>query len=80
MKERKIRLQSVEDAKKFVQITTECDFDVDLYDNSIVVDAKSIIGVLSMDLRHVLIVRYAGENKNLEAFLDEHMNGIEKIA
>ena len=80
MKERKIRLQSVEDAKKFVTLTTECDFDVDLYDNSIVVDAKSIIGVLSMDLRHVLTVRYSGENEELEAFLDEHMKGIEKIA
>lgn len=80
MKERKIRLQSVEDAKEFVALTTECDFDVDLYYNSIVVDAKSIIGVLSMDLRHVLTVRYIGENKKLEAFLDEHMKGIEKIA
>ena len=40
MKERKIRLKSVEDAKNFVKVTTECDFDVDLYDNSIVIDAK----------------------------------------
>lgn len=80
MKERKIRLQSVEDAKKFVTLTTEFDFDVDLYDNSIVVDAKSIIGVLSMDLRHVLTVKYIGENEKLEAFLDEHMKGVEKIA
>ena len=53
---------------------------MDLYDNSIVVHAKSIIGVLSMDLRHVLIVKYIGENEKLEAFLDEHMKGIEKIA
>ena len=80
MKERKIRLLSVEDAKNFVKVTTGCDFDVDLYDNSIVIDAKSIIGVLSMDLRHVLTVRYSGKNEKLEAFLDKHMKGIEKIA
>lgn len=80
MKERKIRLQSVEDAKNFVKVTTECDFDVDLCDNSIIIDAKSIIGVLSMDLRHVLMVRYYGENEALEAFLDDHMDGIVKIA
>ena len=30
MKERKIRLKSVEDAKNFVKVTTGCDFDVDL--------------------------------------------------
>ena len=80
MKERKIRLKSVEDAKNFVKVTTGCDFDVDLCDNSIIIDAKSIIGVLSMDLRHVLMVRYYGENEALEAFLDKHMNGIVKIA
>lgn len=33
-----------------------------------------------MDLRHVLTVRYSGENEELEAFLDDHMKGIEKIA
>ena len=80
MKERKIRLLSVEDAKNFVKVATGCDFDVDLCDNSIIIDAKSIIGVLSMDLRHVLTVRYSGENEELEAFLDDHMKGIEKIA
>ena len=77
MKERKIRLKSVEDAKNFVKVTTGCDFDVDLYDNSIVIDAKSILWVLSLDL---LVVSYNGENEELEAFLDSHMNGIEKIA
>ena len=40
MKERKIRLKSVEDAKNFVKVTTGCDFDVDLYDNSIVPDFR----------------------------------------
>jgi len=80
MKERKIRLLSVEDAKNFVKVTSTCDFDVDLYDNSVMIDAKSIIGVLSMDLRHVLTVRYSGENDKLEAFLDEHIKGVEKIA
>lgn len=80
MKERKIRLHSVEDAKDFVSVTTGCDFDVDLFDNSIMIDAKSIIGVLSMDLRHVLVVRYSGENENLEEFLDDHDINVAKIA
>lgn len=80
MKERRIRLHSVEDAKNFVSATTRCDFDVDLFDNSIMIDAKSIIGVLSMDLRHELLVRYDGENKFLEAFLDDHDANVAKIA
>lgn len=80
MKERKIRLHSVEDAKAFVSVTTGCDFDVDLFDNSVMIDAKSILGVLSMDLRHVLVVKYDGDNKCLEAFLNDHDANVAKIA
>lgn len=80
MKERKIRLHSAEDAKNFVSVTTRCDFDVDLFDNSVMIDAKSILGVLGMDLRHVLVVKYDGDNKYLEAFLDDHDANVAKIA
>lgn len=80
MKERKIVLQSAKDAKEFVSIAASCDFDIDLYDNSVVLDAKSLIGVLSLDLRHSLTVKYDGMNEELEAFLTEHDAACAKVA
>ena len=35
------------------------------------IDAKSILGVLSLDLRNVLTVQYDGENEAFEAFLEK---------
>ena len=39
------------------------------------IDAKSILGVLSLDLRRVLTVRYAGESQDFETFLNENAAG-----
>ncbi len=71
MKQRKIMLKTVEDAKNFVAASMKCDFDVDVYYNSVVIDAKSILGVMSLDLTKILTVEYIGENKEFEAFLDK---------
>ena len=71
MKEKKIMLPSVEEAKHFVAEATKCDFDIDVYYNRVVIDAKSILGVLSLDLRNVLTVQYDGENEAFEAFLEK---------
>ena len=70
MKEKKIMLPTVEIAKKFVAEATKCDFDIDVFYNRIIIDAKSILGVLSLDLTRVLTVSYDGENQELEEFLD----------
>ena len=69
MKEFSIRIPDVETAKEFCRRAGECDFDVDLVYNKIVIDAKSILGVLSMDLRKTLKVRMNGDNENFEALL-----------
>ena len=69
MKEYSIRIPDVETAKQFCRLAGECDFDFYLVYNRVVIDAKSILGVLSMDLRKVLKVRMNGENTNFEAFL-----------
>lgn len=58
-------------AKMFVAAATQCDFDIDVYYNRVVIDAKSILGVLSLDLRNVLTVQYDGENEAFEAFLEK---------
>lgn len=71
MKERKIKLTSMEEAKAFVQAAMKCDYDVDVYYNRVVIDAKSILGVLSLDLTRVLTVRMFEENAEFEEFLDK---------
>ena len=50
MKEKKIMLPTVEIAKKFVAEASKCDFDIDVFYNRVTIDAKSILGVLSLDL------------------------------
>lgn len=72
MKQKRIRISSVADAKKLVYVASECDFDVNVFYNRVVIDAKSLLGVLSLDLRNILTVEYNGENEGLEQFLSEH--------
>ena len=70
-KQRRIRLPTVADAKEFVSVASKCDFDIDVFYNRVIIDAKSILGVLSLDLTRVLTVSYSGENQEFEEFLDE---------
>ena len=66
---RKIKLTPA-DVHEFVTSAEKCDFDIDVFYNRIIIDAKSILGVLSLDLTRVLTVSYDGENQELEEFLD----------
>ena len=70
MKQRRIMLTTVDEAKYFVTSAMKCDFDIDVFYNRVVIDAKSLLGVMSLDLTKVLTVEYDGENKGFEAFLD----------
>jgi len=72
MKQRKIKISSISEAKDFVSKAVNCAFDINIFYNRVIIDAKSILGVLSMDLRQVLTVEYDGEDKEFEEFLDEH--------
>ena len=50
MKKATIRLATINDVKNFVSKVSLCDFDVDLISGSYAVDAKSIMGIFSLDL------------------------------
>lgn len=71
MKQRKIMLSTIEDVRKFVAAAGKCDFDIDVFYNRIIIDAKSILGVMSLDLTKILTVEYSGENAGFEAQLDD---------
>ena len=72
MEKRKIKLSATEDVREFVAAAEICDFDVDIFYNRFVVDAKSILGVLSMDLTKELTVRYGGNDLRFENILDKY--------
>lgn len=50
MKTFNIALNSILDVKEFVNIVNKCSYDIDLSSSRYVVDAKSIMGIFSLDL------------------------------
>ena len=62
MVEHQIRLNAAEDVRELVNAASKCDFDIDIFYNRIIIDAKSILGILSMDLTKNLTVKCYGEN------------------
>ncbi len=64
-----ILLSSINDVKNFVNIVSKYDFDVDLTSGRYVVDAKSIMGIFSLDLSKPIKVGVHSENA--EAFVAE---------
>ncbi|MBQ6321645.1 MAG: HPr family phosphocarrier protein [Lachnospiraceae bacterium] len=54
----KIKLNAVSEVKDFVNEANKCDYDVDVSYNRVVIDGKSLVGVMSIDLTHTLTVTY----------------------
>ena len=50
MLEKTLMLQSFEDVKKFVEITSAKDYPIELLSGKYIVNAKSIMGIFSLDL------------------------------
>ena len=69
MTQSKIKLNATEEVQEFVNAATKCDFDIDIYYNRFLIDAKSILGILSMDLTKVLTVECHGESKQFDRTL-----------
>lgn len=47
-----IKLSTIEEVRKFVNTVSLFDYDVDLKSGRYIVDAKSIMGIFSLDLLH----------------------------
>ena len=69
MFERTIRLPDRESVTEFVQSAANCSFNVDVCYNRVVVDGKSVLGVLGLDLTRDLHVRYEGFDPEFEKTL-----------
>lgn len=68
----KVKLFAEEDVKDFVNAASLCDFDIDISYNHIIIDAKSILGVLSMDRTNELTVICNGRNPSFEDVLQKY--------
>ena len=68
MKTFDLLLSSINDVKDFVNIVSKYDFDVDLTSGRYVVDAKSIMGIFSLDLSKNLTLNIQKDD-NLDAVL-----------
>ena len=51
-----ISLQAINDVKEFVNIVMRYDFDIDLVSGRYAIDAKSIMGIFSLDLSKPIVV------------------------
>ncbi|HEX3076345.1 MAG TPA: HPr family phosphocarrier protein [Lachnospiraceae bacterium] len=67
-----IKLQNPEDVKELVNAAGKCEFDIDVMYQRIIVDAKSFLGVLSMDLSRALTVACHGYDQTFEKTLKKY--------
>ncbi len=69
MKSFTIMLNTINDVKDFVNIVSKYDFDVDLISGRYAIDAKSIMGIFSLDLSKPITVNAHTDGD--DALLDE---------
>ena len=75
MSRRKIKLVTPEDITDFVNMCSKYECDVNIYDGSTIVDAKSIIGVFGIQQGKVIEVQAITHYKNV---IVEFMKNIRK--
>ena len=69
MKEFNIKFDTINDVKIFVNCVGKYDFDVDLISGRYAVDAKSIMGIFSLDLTKTITVE--AHSDDVSSFADE---------
>lgn len=72
MKTANIRINTIEDVKNFVTTVTKCNYDVDIVSGRYAIDAKSIMGIFSLDLSKPLELRVHSD------YCDELMAELDK--
>lgn len=70
MREIEISLDSIDKVKNFVSITTKFDAEIDLISGRYIIDAKSIMGIFSIDLSKPIRLRIHEGRENVDDILD----------
>ena len=71
MREVKVSLETIEKVREFVNITTRVNRDLDLVSGRYMIDAKSILGIFTMDLSKPLVLQIHAEKSEAEEILEE---------
>lgn len=66
MKTMNIFLGTIEGVKKFVNVVCKLDCDVDIVSGRYVIDAKSIMGIFSIDLSEPVMVQIYADGEEAE--------------
>lgn len=72
MIERKIRLTDTEEVKDFVRAAGKCDFNIDVFCNRAVIDAKSLLGMLYLGLSKELTIKYGEQDAGFERIVRKY--------
>ena len=70
MKTVKVSLNTVDKVKSFVNTVNQLDSDFDLISGRYVIDAKSIMGIFSLDLSKPIDLNIHAEDTNVDAVLE----------
>ena len=70
-----IKINDIEAAKKLVSAAVRCPFDIDIVSKGkIFIDAKSILGVLSLGIEEPLKLKYEGYDENFESIVSSMLS------
>ena len=72
MNEKIIKLTDADDVQNFVRAAGNCNFDIDISYQRIIIDAKSILGVMGLGLSRELTVKYGGKDLEFENVLGRY--------
>ena len=70
MKTVQISLNSIDKVKSFVNEITKYDYDLDLVSGRYVIDAKSIMGIFSLDLSKPIDLNIHAENQDADNIIE----------
>ena len=69
MKSVTIKLNTIDDVKNFVNAVAKYEFDIDLVSGRYAIDAKSIMGIFSLDISKP--IRLDAHSDNADALMEE---------
>ena len=71
MKTVDISLNSIDKVKTFVNLINRFDYDFDLVSGRYVIDAKSIMGIFSLDLSKPIALNIYADDKDIDEIVNE---------
>lgn len=72
MKEFQVSLNSIDKVKTFVEKMSKYPFDIDIVSGRYVIDAKSIMGIFSLNLENLLtVIPHTDDEESLAKFSDD---------